>query len=148
MLLIDAGVPADIEAETVALENAFVYDLDDLERLASQKSGGRAAASAMAWGLIEDELGAFLRAWAERSATPSVVALRRHFEAVRRAVIASGEQDAEAATRLLVNKLLHEPSEALRRAVADDPALAVQLEDMIRRLFDLPPDGPGGAAKE
>jgi glutamyl-tRNA reductase len=142
VLLIDAGVPADIEPGTGDLEDAFVYDLDDLERLASRQSGGRAAASAMAWGIVEDELAAFLRAQAERPAIPSVVALRRHFEAVRQEVLESGEADAEAATRLLVNKLLHDPSEALRRAVAEDPALAAQLEDMIRRLFDLPQGGP------
>ncbi|MEO3427215.1 glutamyl-tRNA reductase [Pelagibius sp. CAU 1746] len=141
VLLIDAGVPADIEPGTGELEDAFVYDLDDLERLASRQSGGRAAASAMAWGIIEDELAAFLRAQAERPAIPSVVALRRHFEAVRQDVLDSGESDPEAATRLLVNKLLHDPSEALRRAVAEDPALAAQLEDMIRRLFDLPQGG-------
>ncbi len=139
VLLIDAGVPADVEPGTGELEDAFVYDLDDLERLASQQSGGRAAASAMAWGLVEDELAAFLRAQAERSATPSVVSLRRHFEAVREEVLAAGDLDSEAATRLLINKLLHEPSEALRRAVADDPASAAQLEDMIRRLFGLVP---------
>lgn len=138
VLLIDAGVPADIEPGTGELEDAFVYDLDDLERLANRQSGGRAAASAMAWGIVEDELAAFLRAQAERPAIPSVVALRRHFETVRQEVLESGEADAEAATRLLVNKLLHDPSEALRRAVAEDPALAAQLEDMIRRLFDLP----------
>ncbi len=139
VLLIDAGVPADVEPGTGELEDAFVYDLDDLERLVSQQSGGRAAASAMAWGLVEDELAAFLRAQAERSATPSVVSLRRHFEAVREEVLAAGDLDSEAATRLLINKLLHEPSEALRRAVADDPASAAQLEDMIRRLFGLVP---------
>lgn len=147
VLFIDAGVPADIEPGTGELEDAFVYDLDDLERLASRQSGGRAAASAMAWGIVEDELAAFLRAQAERPAIPSVVALRRHFEAVRQAVLDSGVADAEAATRLLVNKLLHDPSEALRRAVAEDPALAAQLEDMIRRLFDLP-QGGGEADKE
>jgi len=148
VLLIDAGVPADFEPGSGELEDAFVYDLDDLERLASRQSGGRAAASAMAWGIVEDELAAFLRAQAERSATPSVVALRRHFDDVRREVLESGELDAEAATRLLVNKLLHDPSEALRRAVAEDPGLAAQLEDMIRRLFALPQNGGDVADKE
>lgn len=148
VLLIDAGVPADIEPGTGDLEDAFVYDLDDLERLANQQSGGRANASSLAWGLVENDLAGFLRAQAERSATPSVVALRRHFEAVRQEVLAAGDPDAESATRLLVNKLLHEPSEALRRAVADDPALAAQLEDMIRRLFALSREEPPGADKE
>ena len=140
VLLIDAGVPADIEPSTGDLDDAFVYDLDDLERLTSQQSGGRAAASTQAWGLIEDELAGFLRAQAERPATPSVVALRQHFETVRRQVLESGDLSAEEATRLVINKLLHGPSEALRHSVAEDPALAVRLEDMLRRLFGLPDD--------
>jgi glutamyl-tRNA reductase len=138
MLLIDAGVPDDIEPGTGTLDDAFVYDLDDLERLASRQSGGRAAASTQALGILEDELAAFLRGQAERPATPAVVGLRRHFEAVRRAVLESGETDAGAATRLLVNRLLHAPSEALRRSVAADPARAGELEDIIRLLFALP----------
>src|SRR5690606_643257 len=111
-------------------------DLDDLERLASRQPGARAAASTQAWGIVEDALAAFLRDQAERPATPAVVALRRHFEAVRAAVLESGETDAEEATRLLVNKLLHAPSEALRRSVAADPALAAELGEMLRLLFE------------
>ncbi|MGD1878811.1 MAG: glutamyl-tRNA reductase [Kiloniellaceae bacterium] len=140
VLLIDAGVPADIEPGTGDLEDAFVYDLDDLERLASQQSVGRSSASGQAWGILEDELAGFLRAQAERSAAHSVVALRQHFDAVRREVLAGGGLSAEAATRLLINKLLHAPSEALRRSVAADPALADQLESTVRQLFDLPPE--------
>lgn len=148
VLLIDAGVPADIEPGTGELEDAFVYDLDDLERLASRQSGGRAAASAMAWGIVEDELSAFLRTQAERSAAPSVVALRSHFEAVRREVLEGGDLNSEEATRLLINKLLHDPSEALRRAVAQDPALGAQLEDMVRRLFDLSQEDAAGTGQD
>jgi len=147
VLLIDAGVPPDIEPGSSELDDAFVYDLDDLERLASRQSGGRAAASALAWGIVEDELAAFLRGQAERSATPSVVALRRHFEAVRREVLQNGEPDAEAVTRRLINKLLHGPSEALRRSVAEDPARAAELEVMIRRLFELP-EGAGDGSEQ
>lgn len=140
MLLIDAGVPADIEPAVAALEGAFVYDLDDLERLTKAQSGGRAAAHAMAWAVVEEELESFCRGQAERAAAPSVVALREHFEATRQAVLAGGTLDAEAATRLLVNKLLHDPSEALRRAAAEDPRGGENLEDSLRRLFALAPD--------
>ncbi len=145
MLLIDAGVPADIEPAAADLEGAFVYDLDDLERLAKAQSGGRAAASAMAWSVVEDELERFCRGQAERSAAPAVVALRRHFEATRRSVLDGGDLDAEAATRLLVNKLLHDPSEALRRAAVGDPEFGRRLDHSLRRLFGL---GPQGEANE
>jgi len=144
MLLIDAGVPPDIEPGTGELNDAFVYDLDDLERLVSRRSGGRATASSQAQGILEDELAGFLRSQAERPATPAVVALRRHFEAMRQGVLESGETDAAAATRLLVNKLLHAPSEALRHSVAADPARAAQLEEILRLLFELPRGADGG----
>jgi len=48
----------------------------------------------------------------------------------------------------LINKLLHGPSETLRQAVAEDPALARQIEDMIRRLFVGPPAGGREATEE
>ena len=61
-------------------------------------------------------LPAFRARGAARRAVPAVVALRRHFERVRAEVMAERGLDAEAATRLLVNRLLHAPSEALRDA--------------------------------
>ena len=140
VLLIDAGVPRDIEPGAGDIEDAFVYDLDDLERLATRQAGGRAAASGQALGILEDELAAFLRARAERPAAPVVVALRRHFEEQRRGVLESGAGDADAVTRLLVHRLLHTPSEALRRAIAADPARAGALDDAVRLLFGLPAD--------
>ena len=94
----------------------------------------------MAWAVLEEDLERFCRGQAERSAAPSVVALRRHFEAIRRSVLAGGAGDAEAVTRLLVNKLLHDPSEVLRRAAAEDPQAGAELERSLRRLFALAPE--------
>ncbi len=66
-----------------------------------------------------------------------MLALRQHFEAVRADVMAERSLDAEAATRLLVNRLLHAPSEALRH-LAGREADAAAMEDLVRRLFQLP----------
>src|SRR3546814_8002279 len=63
-------------------------------------------------------------------------------------VLAAGAGDAEATTRLLVNKLLHGPSEALRRSVAADPARAAELEEAIRLLFESPEGADEGDATE
>jgi glutamyl-tRNA reductase len=43
------------------------------------------------------------------------VALRRHFEAVRAQALRQANGDAARATELLVNRLLHDPSEVLRQ---------------------------------
>ena len=69
-------------------------------------------------------------------AVPALGALRSHFDAVREQVLAEAGDDAEKATRLLVNRLLHKPSEAMRGEAASGGGWA-QAEDMIRRLFGL-----------
>lgn len=68
---------------------------------------------------------------------PAVAALRQHFDAVRARVLAEGPADAEAATRRLIKRLLHDPSEALRAAATSDPAAGRALEATIERLFRL-----------
>jgi glutamyl-tRNA reductase len=60
--------------------------------------------------------------------------LREHFERVRQGVMAERGLDAEQATRLLVNRLLHDPSEALRDLAGSDREA---LEGLLRRLFRL-----------
>ena len=75
---------------------------------------------------------------AERAAVPAVAALRRHFEAVRAQLLADhpGGDPAEA-TRLLVNRLLHQPSQVLRAMAAAHDMEQVEAERLLRRLFRL-----------
>lgn len=143
--LIDLGVPSDIEPSVNRIDDAYLYDLGDLERVALAGQAGRVEAAEAAWRIIDDEVAAFLRARAGRAAVPALVALRRHFETVRERVLGeAGAADAAEATRLLINRLLHDPSEVLRALAADEGegherALA---ERLLRRLFRLgPPAG-------
>lgn len=144
--LIDLGVPSDIEPSVNRIDDAYLYDLGDLERVALAGHASRAEAAQAAWRIVDEEVAAFLRGRAERAAVPAVVALRRHFEALREQVLAqAGATDAAEATRLLVNRLLHDPSEALRALAAetgggDERALA---ERLLRRLFRLTPPAAG-----
>lgn len=140
IFLVDAAVPRDIDPAVAALDGAFVYDLADLDSATDLGRQGRQDAAEVAWDIVEAELALFLADSAERRAVPSVTALREHFETVRRDVLANGKLDAEAATRLLVNRLLHDPSEALRRSAAETPAEQSTLERSLHRLFRLEPD--------
>ena len=67
---------------------------------------------------------------------PAIVALRRQFESAREAVLAQPGLDAAEATRRLVNRLLHRPSEALRRAAADGAEDRGALERSVKKLFE------------
>ncbi len=148
--LIDLGVPSDIEPAVNRIDDAYLYDLGDLEGAALAGQASRVAAAAEAWHILDEALALFARARAERGAVPTLVALRRHFEQVREQVLAEiGEGNAAEATRLLVNRMLHEPSEALRAIAAEEGSSASRAlaERLIRRLFRLARD-EGDASDE
>lgn len=139
VFLIDLAVPGDIEPSVNRLDDAFLYDLGELEQVALDGRSRRESASGAAWALVEAELAAFGRHEAEREAVPALTALRGLFEAARQTVLddlPEGEERAaiDRATRLLVNRLLHRPSAGLRRLAAEgrDQAAA---EALLRRLF-------------
>ena len=120
VFIVDLGVPADADPAVEALDGVFRYDLDDLEHVTMSGRASRGAAAADAWAIVEQEIATFARSRAERDAVPALVALRRHFEAVRAQVLRQANGDAARATELLVNRLLHDPSEVLRRIAAGD----------------------------
>jgi len=151
IFLVDTAIPGDIEPSVNRIEEAFLYDLNDLERVAMEGRAIREGEAVAARGIINAEVADFLRGRAERTAVPAVVRLRQHFETMRDGVLADAGDDAQKATRLLVNRLLHAPSEMLRRLAAEaaarddanakagngaDPDLET-VEQTLRRLFGL-----------
>jgi glutamyl-tRNA reductase len=81
-----------------------------------------------------------------------LIALRRSFEDARREVLKAAGADAEVATRLLVNRLLHAPSEEMRTIAAQalnapkgDGGEWERLDAALGRLFRLDAsDGTSG----
>ncbi|HEX6101958.1 MAG TPA: glutamyl-tRNA reductase, partial [Alphaproteobacteria bacterium] len=133
--------PVDIAPEVDALEDAFLYTLDDLERISAGGRAGREQAASAAHAIVAEELARHLRDSAGRQAAPAVVALRRHFEQARAEVLARGAGlDADAATRLLINRLLHEPSTALKALAAEaahGPEERRRIERTLLKLFGI-----------
>lgn len=147
IFVVDAAVPGDVEPAVNELDGAFLYDLDDLDRLALEGRQRRGAAAAAAETIVEDEVAAYLRQRAGRGAVPLVAALRGHFWAMRETVLreASGA-DAGEATRLLINRLLHAPSRSLRELAEAGEIEERDAERLIRALFGL--DADDEAAKD
>ena len=140
VLLVDVAVPGDIEPAVDRLESAFLYTFDDLERVAEDGRLSRETAAAAAAALVDEGIAAFLADRAERLAVPILTMLRGRFEAQRQAALLDAGGDADKATRLLINRLLHAPTRALRRLATDagDPEGEVaRLEALLRRLFDV-----------
>ena len=102
----------------------------------------RGAAAGAAWRIVDEEVASWRRAEAGRGAAPAITALRARFEAMRVELLADApDADAETATRQLINRLLHQPSRAMRSLAEDaDNARTRDLraaDRLLRRLFDL-----------
>lgn len=139
IFLVDLAVPADVDPAVERLDDAFLYDLNDLENLASEGKASRQAAIAQAERIIDEQVSAFLGGLAGRSADPLIVELRDAVERERLAVLREKPSaGAEEATRLLASRLLHRSSEALR-VLASENKLDTTTEALIRALL-----APGG----
>ena len=148
MFVVDLAVPRDSDPSIHDLDDAFLYDLSDLEQITRDALASRETAAESAWRLVDEGLDNHLRLRAMRAAVPCVLALRSHFEAVRNEVLKDIEAgDAATATRLLINRLLHDPSEALREIAAapEDGVEKNRAGAVLRRLFGLEGEtGPDG----
>ncbi len=133
--IIDTGIPGDVEPAVHRIDDAFVYDTDDLESAALDGKVDREQAASEASRIIESEVRTYQKSRTERGATPVLMALRNHFEDVREQVLAEVGNDAERASALLINRLLDHPSRMLRDAALDPGA--GDTERVVRQLFDL-----------
>jgi glutamyl-tRNA reductase len=131
LFLFDIAVPRDIEPEVGKLNGVYLQDIDDLQTIVRQNQGERAQEAARAAGMIEEEVNRFLAKARERGAGPVIAALHTRWRNVARAeadkflaqVPDADERTRRAAVRMaesIVNKLLHEPSVALRKAAASE----------------------------
>lgn len=133
MLLVDLAVPGDIDRNVDAVDDAFRYAFEDIERLAMSGRKERSAAIQAANGILAEELAQFERGRDARGIGDSLAGLRDHFEAERLALLAENPgMDAAELSRRLVNRLLHRPLSALRNDAKDSG-----LEHAMRRLFGL-----------
>jgi glutamyl-tRNA reductase len=137
VFVIDLGIPGDVDPAVNRIDDAFLYDIQDLERLASESQAKRQAAAAAGEAIIADELSQFLAGRAARAAVPAVAAFRTWGEELREQVLREAGGDADKATRLLLGRFLHDPTMALKQAAGGDGVELAELEAALRRLFGI-----------
>jgi glutamyl-tRNA reductase len=150
LVMVDLAVPRAIPAETGAVRDVYLCDVDDLDRVLAAAQGERAAAAEHAERIVAEDVGKWARGEAERRAAPMIQEIRSRASAIAREEVERtlrrlGE-DPELAKRLdamagsIVSKLLHQPSARLRQAAADGGA-GDALVEAAALIFDLPAGG-------
>jgi glutamyl-tRNA reductase len=149
LVVLDLGVPRDVEPEVRGLPGVLLADLDALRAVLETDEGPRREVERVR-ALIATESAAFMGGQREARLTPTIRALRARAEQVRQQELAkaatrlAGLDDrqraaVEAVTRGLVNKLLHDPmvrGKALAARPDGDLYVAA-----LRQLYHLDP-GP------
>ncbi len=151
LLVVDLGVPRNVEARAGRLENVFLHAIDSLDTLIQRNLKRRKEEVPKVEEIIEQELAHFRRGFAawRRSRSSHVYRSRRRRSAARswRPPLARFPQDTheelERLTRSLVRKILHHPSTRLRARDGQGSTAGMgdlSRLDMVRELFHLDDD--------
>jgi glutamyl-tRNA reductase len=142
MFMVDLAVPRDIEPEVKALEDVYLYTVDDLAQVVQEGQANRQAAVAQAEVIIDAGVQSFMHWLDQRGSVPLIRQLSAQTDEWRaaelaraRKLLARGESvDAvlEALSRGLTQKMLHG---ALAELHAGDAAAREQTAQTISRLF-------------
>jgi glutamyl-tRNA reductase len=145
MFLIDMGVPRNFDERLNALQNVYLYDIDDLGALVQRSLGDREREAEKAEQIVELELESFLKWLAGLDLTPTIKDIRYSVERLRddelgrargwMAQLDPAERErVELLTRGLTNKLLHRILSGLKQR--DDKTLdAAFAAEVARRLL-------------
>jgi glutamyl-tRNA reductase len=145
MLLIDLAVPRDIDAACAELDGVSLYDIDDLQAVATRNRKVRQAEARKAEGIIEEEIQQFAVWLGSLEVLPTLAALRAHANRIAEQVVhenagkweSTSPRDLEridAVARAVVNRLLHEPTLQMKE-MHDDRVHARMA--LVRDLFGL-----------
>ena len=145
VFVIDLGVPRNADPAIDRIDNVYRYDVDDLGSMAEENARARQQERARAEAIVDEQKQRFDGWLAALRAVPTIRHLRERAEAIRlaefervvgRLRLGDGEREAvEQLTRVIVNKLLHEPVTQLRRAAEREDGVATL--EVARVLFDL-----------
>ncbi|HJU06110.1 MAG TPA: glutamyl-tRNA reductase [Nitrospiraceae bacterium] len=165
IFLIDISVPRNIDPAVKEIDNAFLFDIDDLEMRVEQNREERRREAGKAERLVDEEVGVIVQWLKSLEVTPTIVALRKRAEEIRQAELdktfsrlkhlpAQERLVVEGLAAAIVNKLLHGPLvtlkseansasgsmfvEAARRFFhLDNPSAPLSLPDGVREEIDL-----------
>jgi glutamyl-tRNA reductase len=147
IFFIDIADPRDIEPRVGDIENVYLYNIDDLKKVADENIKDREKEAQKAETIVQDEVIKFVNWYHSLEVTPTIVALRKKFEEIRKKELEKTlslhpdlsdreKKSLEALTAAIINKILHPPTTFLKQT--NEEASADLYLDTLRTLFQLP----------
>jgi glutamyl-tRNA reductase len=147
IFFIDIADPRDIEPKVGDVENVYLYNMDDLQKVANENVKDREKEAQKAETLVQDEVVKFVTWYRSLEVTPTIVALRKKFEEIRKKELEKTlslhpnlsdkeKKSLEALTSAIINKILHTPITLLKQT--NEEAIADLYLDALHALFGLP----------
>jgi glutamyl-tRNA reductase len=149
LFFIDIAVPRDIDPDINRISNAYVYDIDDLKGIVDENMEDRHREAVKAQRIIDEAVIGFRKWYDTLEVVPTIVSLRGKVENMARQEldktlgVLSHLSDAdkraiERMTGALVNKILHSPTDFLKKDGCYGNKSASL--DLTRKLFNLEED--------
>jgi glutamyl-tRNA reductase len=144
VFLIDISVPRNIDPDINSIDNAYLYNIDDLQEVVDTNILERKKEADKAEMIIDEEVGKFEKWMASLDSVPTIVALREKAEEIKNEELEKFKNkypdfDAEKIKAIehvatsIINKLIHPPMAALKENTADrDELIAV-----IKKLYGI-----------
>jgi glutamyl-tRNA reductase len=146
MFLIDIAVPRNIDPRTGQLDNVFLYDIDDLQKVVERNVTLRQKEAEEAERIVEEEVERTIIILKTRVVAPTIVALQEQLEQIRSnemdrmrgklgALTPQQEEAVEALTRGIINKIAHAHIVEIRKEAAKPGGGPIV--SAVRRVFRL-----------
>jgi glutamyl-tRNA reductase len=144
MFFVDIAVPRDIDPAVNELDNAYVYDIDDLDQVVDANKKQRQREAVFAEQIIEEEIQRLHKRFASRDVVPTIVALEERLNRIRESeterfrgrlgTLTPEQREAvDALTRGILNKIIHGPITELKSG-AGQPEQRTMV-NLIRKIF-------------
>lgn len=144
LFFIDIAVPRNVHPGVKDLDNVYAYDLDDLEKVVEENLKGRAGELKACAPILDEAVAGFLHDRAlRRDIQPVITALRDRLHGIRERELAriaaslpeGVRPDVAEAMNRLVNKILHDPIEALKSEAREGNGATTA--EALKRMFRL-----------
>jgi len=149
MFFIDLGDRRNFDPQINDVDNAYLYNIDDLKEVAEENLQERSNEAEKAESIVHEEVLNFTRWISSLDQVLTITALRQRFEEIRRKELersltgtlrelSQQQKDAlEDMTTAMINKMLHGPITHLKRNPHSADEEGVSYVEALIKLFDL-----------